>query len=207
VADRLNAGLVHISTDYVFDGEKGAPYTETDPPNPINAYGTSKAAGEYFVRSLCKRHLVIRTSGLYGLAGSSGKGGNFVQTMLRLGRERQTVSVVTDQTLSPTFTLDLARMITLLIEGGAQGLFHVTNAGHCSWNEFAQAIFELAGESVHTEPITTASMGTAVRRPRFSALANNRLSEFGFDQMRPWRDALASYLHPAGHAIASPSIH
>jgi dTDP-4-dehydrorhamnose reductase len=206
VADRIGARLVHISTDYVFDGETNTPYSEADQPNPINVYGTSKVAGEYFVRSLCKRHLVVRTSGLYGLAGSSGKGGNFVQTMLRLGRERGTVSVVTDQTLSPTYTRDLARMIRLLIESDAEGLFHVTNAGHCSWNEFARAIFELASQPVRTEPVTTVSMGASVKRPRFSALANDRLLQSGIGEMRPWRDALADYLQVAGQAAAAPSF-
>src|SRR5438094_3866467 len=137
-ADRIGAYLVHVSTDYVFDGEGRVPYPEEATPNPVNVYGVSKAAGEFFVRSLCRRHLIIRTSGLYGIAGSSGKGGNFVQTMLQLGRERGEVSVVTDQVLSPTFTLDLAQKVWQLVAADVQGTIHVTNSGSCSWYEFAR---------------------------------------------------------------------
>lgn len=194
VAERIGALLVHMSTDYVFDGESPTSYTESAPPNPINVYGASKAAGEFFVRNLCSRHLIVRTSGLYGVAGSSGKGGNFVETMLRLGREQGRVSVVTDQTLSPTYTSDLADMIWRLVEGEALGLYHVTNSGACSWYEFACAIFEVSGAAVEVRPIDTAASGASVRRPRRSVLANERLAEEGIGLMRPWRDALASYL-------------
>jgi dTDP-4-dehydrorhamnose reductase len=205
VADRIGACLVHISTDYVFDGEADTPYPESAMPNPINTYGASKAAGEFFVRNFCRRHLLVRTSGLYGLSGSSGKGGNFVQTMLRIARERGEVSVVNDQTLSPTFTLDLARKIRLLIDDGAEGLFHVTNGGFCSWHEFARAIFALTGQSVETRAVSTSSMGATVKRPRFSALANNKLEDSGFGRLRPWGDALASYLEAIGYAVAAES--
>jgi dTDP-4-dehydrorhamnose reductase len=202
VADRLGSRLVHLSTDYVFDGESDVPYTEESTPNPINAYGTSKAAGEFFIRSLCRQHLIVRTSGLYGLAGSSGKGGNFVQTMLRLGRDQGAVSVVTDQVLSPTYTLDLARTIWRLVAANAQGLFHVTNSGSCSWNEFARSIFEMSAVPAEVRPVTTASMGAAVRRPRYSVLASRKLDNIGFGVMRPWREALADYLLAAGAAVS-----
>lgn len=201
VADRLGSRLVHLSTDYVFDGESDVPYTEDVAPNPINVYGTSKAAGEFFIRSLCRRHLIVRTSGLYGLAGSSGKGGNFIQTMLRRGREQGVVSVVTDQVLSPTYTLDLARLIWRLVEAEAEGLFHATNSGSCSWHEFAGSIFELSGVPAEVKPVTTASMGATVRRPHYSVLANRRLDNGGFGIMRPWREALADYLQAAGAAL------
>lgn len=194
VAERLGACLVHLSTDYVFDGESNVPYSEQAAPNPINAYGASKAAGEFFVRSVCRRHVLIRTSGLYGVAGSSQKGGNFVQTMLKLGRERGTVSVVTDQVLSPTYSVDLAQMIWSMVDAEAQGLFHVTNSGSCSWHEFALAIFELSGMTVEVFPATTAATGAPVRRPRYSVLANSHLQTAGFSPLRPWREALASYL-------------
>jgi len=146
------------------------------------------------VRSLAGRNLVIRTSGLFGLAGASGKGGNFVETMLRLGRERGNVSVVTDQVFSPTFTHDLAEKIQQLVEAEAQGVFHVTNAGSCSWHEFAQGIFELAQRRVDVQPATAAAMGSTVLRPAYSVLDNRRLREEGFGAMRPWRDALEEYL-------------
>jgi dTDP-4-dehydrorhamnose reductase len=202
VADRLGSRLVHLSTDYVFDGESDVPYTDEAAPNPINAYGTSKAAGEFFIRGLCRRHLIVRTSGLYGLAGSSGKGGNFIQTMLKLGRQQGVVSVVTDQVLSPTYTLDLARLIWRLVEADSQGLFHATNSGSCSWYEFARTIFELSGVPAEVRPVTTASMGAAVRRPRYSVLANGELENAGFGVMRPWREALADYLQAAGAAVS-----
>ena len=203
VADRLGACLVHLSTDYVFDGKSVVPYEEKVAPNPINAYGTSKAAGEFFVRSLCRKHLIVRSSGLYGLAGSSGKGGNFIQTMLRLGRQQGVVSVVTDQVLSPTYTLDLARMIWRLIEIEAQGLFHVTNSGSCSWYEFARSIFALSGVQAEVRPIRTDSMATGVRRPSYSVLANSQLEKSGFGPVRPWVEALEDYLQSAGALVGS----
>jgi dTDP-4-dehydrorhamnose reductase len=206
-ADRLGARLVHFSTDYVFDGEAGHPYAETATPNPVNAYGASKAAGEFFVRALCRDQLIIRTSGLYGLAGSSGKGGNFVQTMLRLGRERGEVSVVTDQVLSPTFTLDLAQKAWQLVASDVRGTVHVTNAGWCSWYEFAKAIFEFSDMDVLVRPIDTVSSGSPVRRPPFSALANARLETEGLGTLRSWREALAGYLHAAAQPVAVGLLH
>lgn len=199
-AERIGARLVHFSTDYVFDGRAQMAYPEDAASNPINAYGASKAAGEFFVRNLCSRHLLIRTSGLYGVAGSSGKGGNFVQTMLRLGRERGAVAVVNDQTLSPTFTADLAGTVVRLIDSGVNGVFHVTNAGWCSWFEFAQAIFALAGMTVKIDPVVTASTNPTVRRPTYSVLANHELGRLGFSSLRPWREALARYLEIIGAA-------
>jgi dTDP-4-dehydrorhamnose reductase len=194
VANRLQARLIHMSTDYVFDGASNAPYTEDDRPNPLNVYGTSKVAGEFFVRNLCDQGLVVRTSGLYGAAGSSGKGGNFVQTMLRLGRERGTVRVVRDQRLSPTFTADLARAISRLADTPASGIVHVTNGGSCSWYEFAVRIFELAGLRADVVPITTAESQSSVRRPPYSVLADRRLQEIGVPQLRHWHEALADYM-------------
>lgn len=199
VCEALGASLVHISTDYVFGGDQSTPYREEDPPNPLNVYGVSKAAGEYFVRNLCRKHLIIRTSGLYGVAGSSGKGGNFVETMRRLGRERGTVTVVTDQVLSPTYTADLAEKIVELVIAEAQGVFHVTNSGQCSWYEFAKTIFQLTGADVEVKPTTTAEFGSKVARPSYSVLGNYRLQELGFGVLRPWRDALAAYLQAKGN--------
>lgn len=194
VCEDIGARLVHISTDYVFGGDQRSPYREEAPPNPLNVYGVSKAAGEYFVRNLCGRHLIIRTSGLYGVAGASSKGGNFVETMRRLGREKGTVTVVTDQILSPTYTADLAEKIIELVCAEAQGVFHVTNSGQCSWYEFAKAIFELWDPSVDVKPTTTKDFGSRVARPSYSVLGNFRLQEFGLGVLRPWREALAAYL-------------
>jgi dTDP-4-dehydrorhamnose reductase len=193
-ADAIGACLVHISTDYVFDGAGTVPYLEDAATGPLNVYGNSKLAGEFFVRALCRRHLIVRSSGLYGIAGSSGKGGNFVRTMLRLGKEKGEVSVVTDQVLGPTNTSDLAGMIWRLVDGGAQGIFHVTNSGSCTWNEFARAIFELSDMKVPVHATDSASVGSKARRPAYSVLDNARLEREGYGVMRPWREALASHL-------------
>ncbi|MBU0495893.1 MAG: dTDP-4-dehydrorhamnose reductase [Chloroflexi bacterium] len=188
------ATLVHLSTDYVFDGHKGRPYTEDDAPHPINVYGVSKLAGEYLVRYLCPQHFVVRSSGLYGVAGSSGKGGNFVELMLRLAREGKDIRVVDDQVLTPTYTVDLARAIARLIQTEHYGLYHITSAGACSWFQFAGQIFELAGVSPNLSPTTTGAFGAAATRPPHSVLENAALARIGLDDMRPWQEALAAYL-------------
>jgi dTDP-4-dehydrorhamnose reductase len=202
-AEDLGATFVHISTDYVFGGDDPLPYDEQSTPNPLNTYGVSKLAGEYFARNRCRRHLVIRTSGLFGLRGSSGKGGNFIETMLRRS-ETGHVEVVNDQVLSPTSTQDLSKMLVRLIGAGAIGLFHVTNSGSCSWYEFALRIFALAGRTANVTPIPTAPSGSTVRRPRYSVLANKRLNDEGFGLLRPWEAALSNYLwRRAGALVAS----
>lgn len=194
LCQEMGARLVHISTDYVFGGDKESPYREDDPPNPLNVYGVSKLAGEYFVRHLCQKHLIVRSSGLYGLRGSTVKGGNFVETMLRLGRERGEVSVVTDQVLTPTYTPDLAAKIRELVEAEAQGTYHVTSGGHCSWYEFASHIFRLWDPTVKVHPTTSDAFPSRARRPRYSVLDNYRLRTEGFSLLRPWQEALAEYI-------------
>ena len=192
--------LVHISTDYVFDGAKSTPYDEDDSVNPINVYGVSKAAGESLIRPVAPDHVIVRTSGLFGVAGVSGKGDNFVETMLRLGREQGRVRVVTDQTLSPTYTSDLAQIIVELAVSEARGTFHTTNAGACSRFEFALAIFahfEFRGVSV--EPVTAKEFGDPVVRPAYSVLDNCKLVSAGFTALRPWQEALTAYLQAKGH--------
>jgi dTDP-4-dehydrorhamnose reductase len=193
IADELQAQLVHISTDYVFGGDQDEPYHERSLPNPLQVYGISKLAGEGFVRNRSRRHLLVRTSGLYGTRGSSGKGGNFVETMLRLGQSGS-VRVVTDQVLSPTNTQDLSSMMVRLIRARATGLFHITNSGSCSWFEFALRIFALSGQDVEVVPIPTRLSGSAVARPAFSVLENRRLKREGFGLMRSWEDAVGDYL-------------
>ncbi|MBI3997407.1 MAG: dTDP-4-dehydrorhamnose reductase, partial [Armatimonadetes bacterium] len=141
----LGCVLVHVSTDYVFDGMKTTPYTEDDPPNPLSVYGVSKLAGEYFVRALTPRHYVIRTSGLYGAAGAASRRGNFVETMLRLAADGRPIRVVEDCVLAPSSARDVARKIVKVLRTNRFGLYHITNAGQCSWFEFAREIFALAG--------------------------------------------------------------
>jgi dTDP-4-dehydrorhamnose reductase len=188
------ATLLHMSTDYVFDGKKGTAYTETDAPAPINVYGISKLAGEYFIRYIVDRHFIIRSTGLYGVAGSSGKGGNFVELMLRLAREGKPIRVVNDQMLTPTYTVDLAHKIKELIATRRYGLYHVTSRGSCSWFDFAAKIFELSRLSPALSPQTTAESGALAKRPAFSVLAHQALIQAGFADIRPWQDALAAYL-------------
>ena len=198
VTKDAGATLLHISTDYVFDGAAHAPYPEDARTGPLNVYGKSKLKGERHVQALCRRHVIVRSSGLYGVAGSAGKGGNFVRTMLRIGADKGEVSVVTDQTLAPTSTNDLAKVIWRLIDRDAQGLFHVTNSGACSWFEFAQAIFELRDMSVEVHPIDSITLGYRARRPAYSVLDNARLDHDGYGVMRPWREALARHLEALG---------
>lgn len=195
----LDCGLVHLSTDYVFGGEKNSPYTEDDAPNPLNVYGVSKLAGEYFVRALCPKHFVVRTTGLYGVAGSSGKGGNFVETMVRMAREGKSIRVVDDQVLTPTYTKDLAHAIERLAQTDAYGLYHITSSGQCSWYEFAARIFELLGLTPDFGPATTAGYGLKALRPAYSALAHHRLKQLGCDDLRPWSEALDAYLKEKRH--------
>lgn len=203
----LNAVLVHLSTDYVFGGERHLPYGEEDRPMPLNVYGVSKLAGEHLLQATWDRHFIVRSSGLYGTAGASGKGGNFVETMVRLARDGRPIRVVDDQVLTPTFTEDLARKIGELIQTEAYGLYHVTNGGECSWYEFARTIFELLNLKPNLAATTTAAFGARARRPSYSVLRHSRLSALGLDDLRPWRDALREYLREKGYLGDESSRH
>jgi dTDP-4-dehydrorhamnose reductase len=188
--------LVHFSSDYVFglDADRRTPWVESDAPDPVSVYGLSKLAGEYLVRSLCPRHFVVRTCGLYGLWGSGSKGGNFVETMIRLAGQGRPLRVVADQTCTPSYTMDVADATAALLRSGRPGLYHVTNAGSCSWYEFARAIFEQEGLSVNLTPITSQEYGAAARRPTYSVLANTPGTACHLPPLRPWREALAAFL-------------
>lgn len=188
--------LVHFSSDYVFglDAGRSTPWNEDDPPGPVSVYGASKLAGEYFVRTYCPKHFVIRTCGLYGVWGSGGKGGNFVETMLKLAAQGKPLRIVDDQVCTPTYTRDLANAVVPLIDSGRFGLYHLTSAGSCTWFEFASAIFDLAALKVERSPVTSVEYGAAARRPAYSVLSNRRYESLGFAPMRPWREALATYL-------------
>ena len=187
--------LVHFSTDYVFgfDDARTTPYREDDLPGPVNVYGLSKLAGEYRVRLECPSALVIRTCGLYGLRGAGGKGTNFVETMLQLAGKDQPIRVVNDQRCTPTYTKDLAEATASLIEAGARGLYHVTNANSCTWYEFARELFHIAGLKPNLTSIATKDHVSSARRPQFSVLSQEKLISLGVKRMRPWREALAAY--------------
>lgn len=198
VCRELDASLMHLSTDYVFSGETSRPYVETDAPAPVNLYGVSKAAGEMAIRYAWSKHLIVRTSGLYGVAGSSGKGGNFIETMLRLARDGKPIKVVNDQTLTPTWTRALARQVGALLRTEAWGTYHATCQGQCTWFEFAAAIFQCSGLHPDLSPQTTAQSGARARRPKYSVLDNLALRSLGLDVLPDWRDALEGYLKDRG---------
>jgi dTDP-4-dehydrorhamnose reductase len=199
-ASDAGSGVVFYSTDYVFGGEereRNHPYEEGDEPDPLSVYGTSKAAGEQLVMQANERHIVVRSAGLYGTA-TSRKGWTFPELMLNKARSEGFVRVVTDQVLSPTFTADLALKTKELIEHDATGLFHLTNAGECSWFEFAREAFDLAGADVEMEPIDSGQFQQRARRPPYSALTTTRLEAVGLKPMRPWKEALRDYLQTKG---------
>jgi len=184
----IGAKLVQVGTDYVFDGNKGAPYVEDDLQKPLNVYGESKLAGELNV-AINPDNLLVRTQWLYGLHGK-----NFVETMLRLGSEKSVLSVVDDQVGSPTWTVDLAKGIIVLIAGGCRGVYHCANSGHTSWNGFAKAIFEESGLAVEVQGMTTAELNRPARRPLYSTLDCSKLAAATGFVAQPWRDALRQYL-------------
>jgi dTDP-4-dehydrorhamnose reductase len=188
--------FVHFSTDYVYglDTSRTLPLTEGDAPGPVSVYGASKLVGECFALAEAPGALVIRTCGLYGVWGSGGKGGNFVETMLRLGAAGGAVRVVNDQRCTPSSTADVAAAAAALIRQGASGLFHVTNAGSCTWYEFAAEVFRQSGLKPSLTPITSQEFGAAARRPAFSVLSNAKVAASGIAPPRPWPEALAAYL-------------
>ena len=202
LAQEKGAILFHISTDYVFgegNGLHSKPYTEFDTPAPCNLYGRSKFAGENLVQHLCSRHFIIRTSALFGTKGARGKGGNFIETMLQLAKEREELRVVNDQIFSPSYTLDLAQKIVQLIDTRFYGIFHITNKGSCSWYQFAEEILRLAGSKTPVLPITSEQYPQKARRPNFSVLDNYQLRLLGMDDMRPWTEALKDYMERRHH--------
>lgn len=196
--------LVHVSTDYVFglDASRTTPLREDDPPGPVSVYGLSKLAGEYLVRSIASRHLVVRTCGLYGVWGSGGKGGNFVETMLRLAGQGKPLRVVNDQRCTPSYTKDVAVGIAGLIRAGATGLYHVTNSGDCTWYELAAEIFRRSGTAADLSPITSDQFGAPARRPPYSVLSNEKLASAGVSPPQPWQSAIAAYLAERNQRIA-----
>ena len=184
----IGALLVQISTDYVFDGGKGTPYVEDDAPCPLSVYGESKLAGELNA-AFTPDHLIIRTQWLYGHHGK-----NFVETMLRLGAEKDELAVVDDQIGSPTWAVDLAQAIISLIDNGCRGVYHAANAEFCSWNAFAAAIFAEAGLNVSVKPMTTTELNRPARRPLYSTLDCLKLTADTGYRPRGWRAALQEYL-------------
>jgi dTDP-4-dehydrorhamnose reductase len=189
------ARFVHISTDYVFGGQsKRSPLTESDPRAPINVYGSSKALGEDLALMTGVDALILRVASLFGIAGASGKGGNFVETVIRLGRQNGTLRVVADQVMSPTATADVARSLIAMINLGASGgIWNVVNAGAATWCEFAERIIDRACISAKVIPIATSEFPAAAKRPPYSVLDNSKLAS-AIDPLCSWQDALDAYL-------------
>lgn len=196
LCNAYSALLVFISTDYVFglDKMRKTPYRESDLPGPVNMYGVSKLAGEYVIREQAKRYLIVRTSGLFGTAGPSGKGKNFVEMMISLAQQNRPIRVVNDQITSPTYTYNLAQQIKILLSNNLQGLYHASAEGECSWFNFAQKIFSYLGKTVKIEPVPSTVIQTKAKRPKYSVLDNSKLHATKYYIMQKWTVGLRDYL-------------
>ncbi|MCC6542893.1 MAG: dTDP-4-dehydrorhamnose reductase [Nitrospirae bacterium] len=199
ICNEYGIPFVHFSTDFVFGGDKKTPYVEDDCPNPGSVYAVSKLSGELFVRNTCSKYFLIRTCGLYGAKGQSGKGGNFIETMIKLANSGKKIKVVSDQIVTPTYVKELAARVSQLIRTDKYGLYHITNNGGCSWFEFASAIFELTGIVADISPTSSSEFGSRARRPAYSVLENRNLGLLGLDDMSHWRNALKDYLAEKGY--------
>lgn len=189
VCRKLDLKMMYISTDYVFDGEGDRPWEPDEERHPLNMYGLTKYEGELAVEEKLDKFFIVRISWVFGVNGK-----NFIKTMLRLGRERDSLTVVNDQIGSPTYTYDLARLLVDMIETDKYGRYHATNEGICSWYEFACEIFKVAGIEVSVSPVTSDEYPTRARRPRNSRMSKTKLTDNGFALLPAWQDALARYI-------------
>ena len=185
----LDIPMIYISTDYVFDGTKDGEYTENDETNPINIYGESKLAGEKYVQEILDKYYIVRTSWVFNINGK-----NFIETMLRLSKANNQLSIVNDQIGSPTYTKDLSRILVDMLETSKYGLYHATNEGYCSWYEFADTIFKLANINIDIKAINSNEYASRAKRPLNSKLSKDKLIEYGFKPLPHWEDALKDYL-------------
>ncbi len=193
ICKQNNATSVYISTDYVFDGTKNTPYTETDIPNPVNTYGISKLAGEQYTK-LAEKHYIIRTSSLFGTNPPRGKGSNFVDAIIKKAQEEKEIKVVEDIITSPTYAKDAAGMIKAILENQLPyGTYHITNSGYCSWYQFAKSIIETTNLNTNIKATKAEKNTTGAKRPIFSALKSTNLKRHNL-KMRNWKDALNDYL-------------
>ena len=195
VCHQIGAYYLTISTDYVFDGKKAAPYVESDLALPLNVYGNTKFSGECFTLARNPGGAVLRVSGIYGSSPCRAKGGmNFVKLMLKLAAERPEIRVVDDEILTPTYAADIARQVQVLVERREAGLFHGTAQGQCSWYEFAREVFDVAGVSANLQKARPGEFPAKVARPNYSVLENRALKERGIDVMPSWKDGLRRYI-------------
>jgi dTDP-4-dehydrorhamnose reductase len=188
-AEKVQAKVCYISTDYVFDGRTDKPYQEKDQTNPQSVYGISKLAGEEFIQTICSKFFIVRTSWVFGLHGN-----NFVKTMIKLASEKDSIKVVKDQVGCPTYTLDLSHFLSDLIETEKYGIYHATNSGHCSWYEYAKAVFEESNIAVEVVPCSTSEFPRPAPRPSYSVLEHSSIRSNGFIDLRHWRIALQQYI-------------
>ena len=186
---KIGCGLVHISTDYVFNGENTRPWVEDDETGPISVYGKSKLEGEKAICEILDKYFILRTAWLYGVNGR-----NFPKTMLELAENHSKITVVYDEVGTPTYTLDLAQAISKLIETDCYGIYHLTNSGSCSWCEFARYIFEIAGADVEVVPVTADEFARPAPRPSYSVLENRNWVENGFEPLRNYTEAIKEYI-------------
>jgi dTDP-4-dehydrorhamnose reductase len=198
ITNEIDATTIFISTDYVFDGSKKESYTEDDVPAPINTYGISKLAAEHFTRQNPK-HYIIRIASLFGKAGASGKGENFVEKMITKAKKNEPITVIDDMWMSPTYTKDVSSIIKEIAEKQLPyGIYHATNKGYCSWFQFAEQIFQFTDLKPSLSPIKTEQITTKAKRPRFSALKSIKMPQYGIE-MPTWKQALRKYLIEKGH--------
>ena len=192
----LDIPMIYISTDYVFDGTKDGKYTENDETNPINIYGESKLAGEKYVQEILDKYYIVRTSWVFNINGK-----NFIETMLRLSKANNQLSIVNDQIGSPTYTKDLSRLLVDMLETSKYGLYHATNEGYCSWYEFENTIFKLANINIDIKAINSNEYASRAKRPMNSKLSKDKLIEYGFKPLPHWEDALKDYLIRRGDLL------
>jgi len=201
---QAGATVAYVSTDYVFNGKKSAPYVEDDPASPLNAYGITKLAGENYTAAICAKHFILRVSAIYGLHPCRAKGGlNFVELMLKLSRERDKLRVVDDEMVSPTPTVQIAQQLVALSRSDAYGLYHGTTEGSCSWYEFAGEIFQATGTNVRLEKADPGEFPAKVQRPKYSVLENRGLKAANLNQFTDWREGLEQYLRARAQAGAA----
>jgi dTDP-4-dehydrorhamnose reductase len=205
-AKRADAAVAYVSTDYVFDGKKNAPYLETDAAAPLNAYGITKLAGEHFTAAIAPRHFLLRVSAIYGHQPCRAKGGlNFVELMLKLSRERDELRVVDDEFVTPTPPAQIAAQLVALSRSNRYGLYHGTAEGRCSWYEFASEIFQVTGTHVRLEKARPGEFPAKVPRPKYSVLENGALKAAGLNVFTDWRDGLNGYLDARAQATVAAS--
>lgn len=188
-AESIGAKLLHISTDYVFEGKANVPYREYDLPNPISVYGKTKLLGEKYIQEFCSRYFIVRTAWLYGYNGK-----NFVYTILKAAKEKGHLDVVDDQRGNPTNAEDLAHHILKIASEGTYGIYHCTGNGECSWYDFASKIVEYSKIKCTVTPIKSNELGRGAKRPSYSSLDNMMLRSSGLDEMRDWQDALKTFI-------------